>query len=125
AGDAVAAIERPLFVPGAVVATEMRPGHPLTIGLASAPPVLIGGSRPTLVTGDPQTDVLTVSHEEPILAGLAWPESRERLAGSLLVADEQLGRGRLVLFAQEPGFRGFWRGTMPLLLNAVMYAPSW
>jgi len=69
--------------------------------------------------------VLTVARDEPILAGLAWPESRERLAGSLLVAVEETGQGRLVLFAQEPGFRLFWRGTMPLLLNAVMFAPSW
>jgi len=118
-------IGRPLYVPGAVVATEMRSGHPLTVGVAAAPPVLVGGSRPMLVTGKPQTDVLTVAHEEPVIAGLAWPESRQRLAGSLLVSVEELGGGQVVIFAQEPGFRLFWRGTMPLLLNAVMFAPSW
>ena len=28
------------------------------------------------------------------------------------------------VFAQDPAFRLFWRGTMPLLLNALMYGPS-
>ena len=59
-----------------------------------------------------------------MIAGLAWPESQERLAGSLLVAVERVEDGQVVLFAQEPGFRLFWRGTMPLFLNAVMFGPS-
>ena len=60
-----------------------------------------------------------------MLAGVAWPEVRERLAGALLVETEKVDRGRLVLFAQEPDFRLFWRGTVPLLMNAVLYGPSW
>jgi hypothetical protein len=55
-----------------------------------------------------------------VLAGFAWPEARERLDGALLVASEKVGEGRLVLFAQEPAFRAFWRGTVPLLANAVL-----
>jgi hypothetical protein len=29
-----------------------------------------------------------------------------------------------VVFAQDPAFRGFWRATVPLLLNATLYGPS-
>lgn len=115
---------RPLDVPGAVVATELRPGHPLTLGLPSPPPVLVEGTRPLLATGEPQTDVLTVAAENPVIAGHAWPESEARLAGSLLVASEAKGEGTVVTFAQDPVHRGIWRGTAPLFLNAVMFAPS-
>jgi hypothetical protein len=111
-------------VPGAVVATSLAPGHPLAAGLAAPPPVLFTGSRPLLPTGEPRVDVLTVAVDEPVLAGFTWPESRPRLAGALLVASESVGRGRLVLFSQEPAFRGFWRGTFPLLLNAAVYGPA-
>ena len=117
-------IDRPLYVPGAVVATELRAGHPLTAGLPSPPPMLVSGARPLLASGEPQTDVVTAARDEPVVAGFAWPESRRRLAGSLLVACERVGRGQLVLFAQDPVFRAFWRGTMPLLLNAVVYGPG-
>jgi hypothetical protein len=115
---------RPLEVPGAVLATSLSPGHALAAGLAAPPPVLFTGSRPLVATGEPRVDVLTVDAAEPVLAGFAWPESRQRLAGALLVAVEPVGRGRLVLFSQDPAFRGFWRGTFPLLLNAAVYGPA-
>ena len=121
--DAVA--RRLLATPGAVLATRLTPGHPLAAGVPSPPPVLFEGDRVWLPTGDPQIDVLTADAAAPVAAGFAWPEARERLAGALLVTSEQVGDGRLVLFAQDPAFRGFWRATMPLLLNAVLYAPSW
>ncbi len=125
AGAAAPPIDRPLEVPGAVVATELRDGHPLTAGLRSAPPVLFAGGHLLLPTGEPQTDVLTVVRRpDPVLAGFAWPESRQRLSGALLVAAQRVDRGELVLFSQDPAFRGFWRGTFPLLLNAVLFGPA-
>jgi hypothetical protein len=115
---------RPLDVPGAVLATSLAPGHPLAAGVPAPPPVLFTGSRLLLPTGEPRVDVLTVALGEPVLAGFTWPESRSRLAGALLVASEAVGRGRVVLFSQDPAFRGFWRGTFPLLLNAAVHGPS-
>lgn len=116
---------RPVPVPGGVVATELSPEHPLAIGLPSPPPALVSGARVILASGDPSRDVLTVAMDDPVLAGVVWPEAADRLAGSLLVGMEPRGRGAVVLFAQEPDFRLFWRGTAPLFLNAVFYAKSW
>jgi hypothetical protein len=114
-----------VVTPGAILATRLRTDHPLAAGLATPPPVLFEGSTTLVATGDPRHDVLVADPDRPVLAGVVWPEARERLAGALLVGTERVGRGRLVLFAQEPGYRQFWRGTLPLLLNAVLYAPSW
>jgi hypothetical protein len=115
---------RDIHTPGAIVATELSPESPLAAGLPSAPPVLVEGSTVLLPTGDPRIDVLTAAGEAPVLTGVVWPEAEERLAGSLLVSVEPAGRGAVVLFAQEPDFRLFWRGTAPLFLNAVLYVPS-
>ncbi|HUO86233.1 MAG TPA: M14 family zinc carboxypeptidase [Thermoanaerobaculia bacterium] len=115
---------RALDVPGAILATALAPGHPLGVGVAAAPPVLFDGSQPLLATGGRRVDVLTVVAGDPVLAGFVWPESRPRLAGALLVAAEPVGRGWSVMFSQDPAFRGFWRGTFPLLLNAVIYGPT-
>ena len=111
------------FVPGAIVATELR-SHPLTAGLPSAPPVLFWGDRFYAPSGDPQRDLLRVRAEDPVLAGVAWRAAEERLAGSLLVSRQELAAGQVILFAQDPAFRGFWRGTMPLFLNAALHGPS-
>jgi hypothetical protein len=123
ASDADKVWDTELFVPGAIVATEMRQ-HPLTVGMTSAPPMLFWGDTFHDATGDPQQDLLRVRAAEPLVAGIAWQEAREQLPGSLLVASQERGDGRLVLFTQDPAFRLFWRGTMPLLLNALLYAPS-
>ena len=115
---------RPIFTPGAVLATQMQPLHPLTAGLTASPPVLYEGTAVWKTFGDPRKDVLVALDENPVLAGFAWPEAEERLSGSLLVGLEPRGDGALVLFAQDPAYRLFWRGTMPILLNALLYGPS-
>lgn len=114
---------RPIFTPGAILATQMRPNHPLTLGLRASPKVLYEGTVVLKTTGDPRKDVL-VAEGDPVVAGFAWPEAEERLSGSLLVGMETRGRGGVVLFAQDPAFRLFWRATTPILLNAILYGPS-
>ena len=59
-----------------------------------------------------------------MLAGFAWPEAAHRLAGALLVSIQPRGSGAVILFAQEPAFRLFWRAKLPLFLNTVMLGPS-
>jgi hypothetical protein len=115
---------RPIFTPGAILATEMQPSHPLTLGLRTSPMVLYEGTSVLKPTGDPRKDVLVARGESPVVAGFAWPEAEERLAGSLLVGMETRGKGGVVVFAQDPAFRLFWRATTPILLNAVLYGPS-
>jgi hypothetical protein len=116
--------ERDIATPGAIFATRLQAQHPLAVGLPAAPPVLVEGSAVMLPSGDPRRDVLLVATQDPLLAGFAWPEAKQRLAGSLLVGVESRGSGSIVLFVQEPDFRLFWRGTAPLLLNAVLWGPS-
>jgi hypothetical protein len=122
--EAEAVARRPIDTPGAILATRLTPHHPLAAGLPGPPPVLFSGSTVLLATGDPQVDVLTAASEAPVLTGIAWPEAEARLEGALLVSVERAGRGAVVLFAQDPDFRLFWRGTAPLFLNAVVYGPS-
>lgn len=123
-GEPAPLARRHIDTPGAILATRLTPHHPLAAGLPAPPPVLFQGSELLEPTGDPQVDVLTAAPESPVLTGVAWPEAEERLAGSLLVSIERQGQGAVVLFAQDPDFRLFWRGTAPLFLNAVLYGPT-
>ena len=115
---------RPIFTPGAALATRMQVSHPLTLGLPSSPTVLFEGTTILKPMGDPRKDVLVATDESPVIAGFAWPEAEERLAGSLLVGMEQRGLGSVVLFSQDPAYRLFWRATTPIFLNAVLFGPS-
>jgi hypothetical protein len=58
-------------------------------------------------------------------AGFTWPGNTERLLrNTALVVEEPLGRGHVVLFQNEPAFRGWVRSMDRLVLNALVLAPS-
>jgi hypothetical protein len=58
------------------------------------------------------------------LAGLLWPEARERFAESAWLTVERKGNGQLILFASQPAFRGYNLATGRLFANAVVYGPG-
>ncbi|MFL5562206.1 MAG: M14 family zinc carboxypeptidase [Gemmatimonadaceae bacterium] len=58
-------------------------------------------------------------------AGFAWPNNTERLLrGTAFLIEEPIGDGHLVLFANDPMFRGWWRALDRLVLNAVVLGPA-
>jgi len=58
------------------------------------------------------------------LGGLLWPEAAGRLARTAYLAREQVGRGQVILFVDDPNFRAWTLGTRRLLLNAILYGPG-
>ncbi|MCB1034418.1 MAG: hypothetical protein KDD47_11360 [Acidobacteria bacterium] len=113
-----------LDTPGAALAAESSAGHPLVAFLPRPTAVLARGERVLLPSGDPRRDLLTAAGVEPVLSGFAWPEAADRLAGSLLIGLEPQERGRVLVFANDPAFRLFWRVTLPVLLQAALHGPS-
>jgi len=58
-------------------------------------------------------------------AGFAFPNHTERLLrGTALLIEEPLGDGHVVLFNNEPMFRGWWRALDRLVLNAILMGPA-
>lgn len=58
-------------------------------------------------------------------AGFVWPNNTERLLrGTAFLIEEPIGDGHLVLFANDPMFRGWWRALDRLVLNAVLLGPA-
>lgn len=54
-------------------------------------------------------------------AGFVFPDNTERLLkGTALVVEEKIGRGHLVMFANDPMFRGWWRALDRVVLNALL-----
>jgi hypothetical protein len=111
-------------IPGAAFRTRINDRTYLTFGVPRAPYVLIEGSDALLPVSHRVDNVVTIEKDNPLAAGVAWPESIERMKGSAYLISERYGRGYVITFADEPHFRLFWRGTLPLFLNAVLYSPS-
>ncbi len=115
---------RPLPIPGAALRTQAMPCHPLLFGLAASPAFLVVDGEPPLRLPEAKANVVTVAPDEPLLSGFGWKEALERWKGAAVVQLEESGRGRVVSFAADPVFRGVWRGSEAVFLNAVLLGPS-
>ena len=111
-------------MPGAAFRTKINDRSFFTFGVPRPPFVLMEGSEAVLPVSHRVDNVVTIEKDNLLAAGVAWPESLDRLKGSAYMIAERYGRGYVVTFADEPHFRLFWRGTLPLFLNTVLYAPS-
>jgi hypothetical protein len=59
--------------------------------------------------------------EDPHLSGYISDENLERLRGSPSVLADGIGQGSVILFLDNPNFRGYWYGTNRLFLNALYF----
>lgn len=88
---------------------------------------------PVLVSGG---NVLGLSHDGGNVAvfptegtlkrgGFTFPDNSERLLrGSAFIVQERVGRGNVVMFTNDPMFRGWWRALDRMVLNAVLLGGS-
>lgn len=113
---------------GVFVAGEINTKHWLTFGVdggeESILPVLVSGDVALMSKHPIETPVRLAPADGLRLAGLLWPEARQRLADTAWVTVERVGRGQIILFNGEPAFRGATEATARLLLNAVLLGPG-
>jgi len=115
--------DAPPSTPGAIFRLERAPYHFLCYGAQGPCSALVLRGR-ELRAGEEDQVVVNYAAHEPLIAGFAWPETVEALAGRPYLICEKHEKGKLVLFAEDPTFRGIWPVTTRLLLNAVLLAPN-
>ncbi|MEO8382724.1 MAG: M14 metallopeptidase family protein [Acidobacteriota bacterium] len=111
-------------IPGSAFRTTMNERSYLTFGVPASPAVLVEGSTAFLPLPKKIDNILTIDAKDPLISGVAWTESIDRIKGAVYVVSEPSGRGQVITFADDPHFRLFWRGTLPIFLNAVLYSAS-
>ena len=115
----------PEAVPGAIMRGTIDRTTYLTYGYEDSQlPVLVNSGyffRPS----KEGTNAVIFSPDEKLqlrLSGFVWPNNTERLLrGTAYVVEEHTGRGHVVLFAEEPNFRGIWRTTIRLFFNSILF----
>ncbi|MFL5538834.1 MAG: M14 family zinc carboxypeptidase [Longimicrobiaceae bacterium] len=111
-------------VPGTIVAVTLDPAHPLAFGAGlDANPgqtfVLHMGST-VFEPGEGIETVAYFAQQPQRLAGVISPENLKRLGQGGWLVSKRMGQGTVILFADDPLFRLFWRSSQPLLMNAIL-----
>ncbi len=110
-------------VGGAIFAADLDNSHPLGFGYTRRKIYLHKNVKvPMEATANPYGTVIAYLAEEPVLSGYVSEENREALAGTSALIAERKANGSVILFADNPNFRGYWYGTNKLFLNALFFS---
>jgi hypothetical protein len=109
---------------GALLRIDLDPDLYLTWGMPKDLTAWIGADD-ALIAGPPARVAAAFSGIDTIhRGGLLWPEAAARLAKTAYATRESVGQGQIVLFLDDPVYRGWMLGTRRLFLNALLYGPG-
>lgn len=116
---------RRIFSPhGPFLTGTVNPEHWLGFGLNEKLPVMLRGSN-AFMSKHPVATVVRLADKNRLrLSGLLWPEATERLQDTAFATVESVGRGQLILFANDPTYRMWMPGAQRLFLNAILLGPG-
>ncbi|MFM7709888.1 MAG: zinc carboxypeptidase, partial [Ferruginibacter sp.] len=105
--------------PGAVYKLKLDHSHPLAFGY---PPYYftLKQNNQLLETNATSWNVGWID-DSGYVSGYVGSEARKQLKDGTLIAVQDIGRGQVVYFVDNPVFRGFWENGKRLLFNAVFY----
>ena len=114
-------IEGAQRIGGSIYEVDLDRTHPLAFGLSQEEFPVYRDHRIFLPpTENPYSTVARYT-DEPLLSGYVSEENLEKIRGSASLAVDDLGAGRVVLFVDNPNFRGMWYGTNKLFFNALFF----
>lgn len=114
-------------VPGTILKATMDPGHPLAAGGSAGGlegQIFLLSRGRAFEPADGFESVVFFDQEVERIAGVIGEESLDRMAQSTWLAQVVVGRGRMILFAEDPLFRMFWYSGFQLFANALLLGPA-
>ena len=110
-------------LPGVLLRANLESRSWLTLGYEENQiPVLMTVNR-LWEPSETGTNIVTFA-VRPRIGGYIFDDLKSVIPGKVYCVDEPVGRGHVVLFADDPGYRLFTWGTIPLLINAVFLGGS-
>lgn len=112
-------------VGGAIFEVDLDLTHPLGFGYRAGKLPVYKNNNVFLAPSTSQYGTVAKYTENPHIDGYISDDNLNiylKPSASLIVS--QLGRGRVIMFADNPNFRGAWYGTNKLFLNALFFGSS-
>lgn len=109
------------LISGAIFRTRADLTHPLLFGVSESELAVFRDHASFLKPStNPYANPLVYDRDRPLMAGYCSAENVAKFKGSASVVVHSAGSGRFILMADNPNFRGFWKATNRLFLNAVL-----
>jgi hypothetical protein len=110
------------LIRGTIFNAQVDLSHPIAFGLKDKNiPVFKDNAMFMLPSGNPYANPV-MHNVDPLLSGYVSKENLERIKNTSVVTVSSFGRGKIVSFAINPNFRGFWWGTNQLFFNSLFFS---
>jgi len=111
-----------LTIGGAIVSARVDNTHPVAFGFGDTLTVFRRGTTLLKPSTNPFASPVMYT-TEPLVSGYIGDERLTQMSGQPSVIAQRHGKGAVIRFANNPLFRGFWRGTERLWVNALYFGP--
>lgn len=106
---------------GTIFEAELDLSHPLAFGYSQQKiPVYRNSNIIVKPSKNPYSTVAQYT-DDPLISGFVSKPNLDLLKSSASLLVSPAGRGRMIMFVDNPNFRGSWFGTNKLFLNAIYF----
>lgn len=120
--NALDTVDRKAFyVPGSILQVAVDNTNPIAFGSTPTVPIFYENG-PTFRVNGTAHSVAFFDTDKPLLSG--WILGGQFLKGTSVIAEEPVGKGRIVLFGFRPQYRAMSEVTYKFLFNALLYSSS-
>jgi hypothetical protein len=109
------------FIPGSILQVSVDPSNPIAFGSTLTVPIFYENGPSFKVSGDAKS-VASFTTDKPLLSG--WILGGQFLKDTSAIAEEPVGKGRVILFGFRPQYRAQSEVTYKFLFNALLYSSS-
>ncbi len=109
------------YIPGSILQVSVDPTNPIAFGSTPTVPIFYENGPIFHVNSDAQS-VASFTTDAPLLSG--WVQGSNFLKGNSVIAQQNIGKGHIILFGFRPQYRAISEVTYKFLFNALLYSSS-
>src|SRR6202789_2821856 len=109
------------YIPGSILQVSVDRTNPIAFGSTPTVPIFYENGPIFHVTSSAQS-IASFDTDNPLLSG--WIEGANFLKGNSVIAQQNVGKGHLILFGFRPQYRAISEVTYKFLINALLYSAS-
>ncbi|MDP1843477.1 MAG: M14 family zinc carboxypeptidase [Sediminibacterium sp.] len=106
---------------GSIFFVDLDTTHPIGFGFSSRKVSVYRNAQTYLAPSINPYSTVAQYTNNPLIGGYLHPISAKKIKNTAAIVVAQEGEGRVILFTDNPNFRGTWYGTNKLFLNALFF----
>jgi hypothetical protein len=107
------------LVGGAIVETLLDLSHPLSFGYQRERLAMMRNGTTVLEAAKTPYSTVAWFSKEPLVSGYMGSVQQQEISAQPAVIADRQGDGLIVRFANNPNFRGYFKGSMRLYINSL------